>query len=412
MSDSRRRPSPTNTPPIAREPPSVPGYRVERMLGEGGFGQVWYALDAAGLPVAIKLLHLELIRSVDALTRFGRELEAISRLNHRNVVRPLSRGALEDGRPYLVLEYVEGPNLRDLIAERGVIRPDAMLDILGPLCAALTEAHGAGLVHRDVKPSNVIVAHDAQGLRPVLLDFGLVKLLDQDGPSLTSSRNMLGTPVAMAPEQLRGLAVDARTDIYALGLLAFTMLTGLPAFGGMPGIVQNYLQVHGPQPRASSKVDIDPALDAPIARALAPERADRFARAVDFADAFRAILQPSGPGAAAEQPVVALYVEGPADLVSRAWPIARDAGMTAAIQAPDSLLCVASVNSLDVAALVTALAEIAAGGASVAIGTSTATLGAANVDGPALDAESWAPYPLSTGLWVCDELRPVANKRE
>lgn len=403
MSDSRRRPTPHPGAAIERAVPRVPGYRVERMLGEGGFGQVWYALDAAGLPVAIKLLHLELIRSTDALTRFSRELEAISRLDHRNVVRPLTRGALDDGRPFLVLEYVEGANLRDLIAERGMLRPEEMLEILEPICEALTQAHAAGLVHRDVKPSNVIIGRDARGPRPVLLDFGLVKLLDQDLPSLTSSRNMLGTPVAMAPEQLRGLSVDPRTDIYALGLLVFTMLTGQPAFGGIPGIVQNYLQVHGPRPRPSAKADIDPALDEPVARALAPEPADRFASVADFLAAIRAILRPTVGGATAEIAVRVLYVEGPAALVSRAWPIARAAGMIAAIQAPDSLLCVAPREGFDAVALAAALGTIAAAGAAIAIGTSTASITAAGVDGPALDAESWAPYPLAPGMWVKPE---------
>jgi serine/threonine-protein kinase len=382
----------------------VPGYRVERLLGEGGFGQVWYALDPAGGPVAIKLLHLDLIQSADALTRFARELEAISRLVHPNVVRPLSRGTLDDGRPFLVLEYIEGQNLRDQIAERGVIRPTDMLEILEPLCEALTAAHAVGLVHRDIKASNVIVARTGAALRPVLLDFGLVKLLDEQGPGLTSSRNMLGTPVAMAPEQLRGQSVDARTDVYALGLLVYTMLTGQPAYGGMPGIVQNYLQVHGPRPRPSSKVDIDPALDAPVARALSPDPKDRFASARDLAAAFRAVLHPA-QAVGAEQAVIALCVEGAADVVARAWPIARDAGMTAAIQAPDSLVCVAPSGAIDVGALAAELGEVAAAGASVAIGTTTATIGAASVDGAALDVESWAPYPLPVGLWLADELR-------
>ena len=142
-------------------------------------------------------------------------------------MRALDHGTLDDGRPYLVLEYIEGPSLRDAIHERGSLPPAEMLAILEPLCDALATAHALGLVHRDVKASNVILGHDVQGpRRPVLLDFGLVKLLDAEGPGLTSSRSMLGTPAAMAPEQMAGQPVDARTDVYALGLLAFHMLTG------------------------------------------------------------------------------------------------------------------------------------------------------------------------------------------
>ncbi|MBV8761470.1 MAG: serine/threonine protein kinase, partial [Deltaproteobacteria bacterium] len=259
MSDSRNRRPTGGLSALAAPLPEIDGYKIERLIGEGGFGQVWRATRDGAL-VAIKILHLELIRSHDAIVRFERELEATERLQHRHVVRALDHGTLGDGRPFLVLEYLEGPSLRDVIHERGSLPPTEMLAILAPLCEALHAAHQLGLVHRDVKASNVILAHDASGPRPVLLDFGLVKLLDQDGPGLTSSRSMLGTPAAMAPEQMKGQPVDARTDVYALGLLAYHMLTGAPAFGA-PGVVQSYLQIHGPRPRPSSKVDIDPAID-------------------------------------------------------------------------------------------------------------------------------------------------------
>jgi len=366
------------------------------MIGEGGFGQVWRAHRIADdTCVAIKVLHLELVRSIDALTRFQRELDAISRLAHPNVVRALDSGTLLDGRPYLVLEFVEGPSLRDTIHERGAIPPAEMLEILEPLCDALVVAHDAGLVHRDVKASNVILARDAnKQLRPVLLDFGLVKLIDQVGPGLTSSRSMLGTPAAMAPEQMRGQQVDARTDVYALGLLAYHMLTGMPAFGGAPGVVQSYLQIHGARPRPSSKVDIDPALDEPIARALAPAPDARFASARQFADALRAVIHPS---IGDEVDVLALYVEAIPETIARVKELAVHAGMTIAIEAPDSVLAVGRRDACDVGALRTSLAVLDIQGA---LGTSRATLHEQIVDGPALDVESWAPYPLPPGLWV------------
>ena len=150
--------------------PTVEGYRIDRLIGEGGFGQVWRATrEHDGVLVAIKVLHLELIRSNDALTRFERELRAIGRLDHRHVVRAFDNGTLLDGRPFLVLEYIEGPSLRDVIHERGSLPPAEALAILEPLCDALTQAHAVDLVHRDVKASNVILGHDAHGARPVLL---------------------------------------------------------------------------------------------------------------------------------------------------------------------------------------------------------------------------------------------------
>jgi serine/threonine-protein kinase len=380
--------------------PAVPGYRIDRLIGEGGFGQVWRGLREDRGLVAIKILHLELIRSRDALTRFERELVAIERLDHRHVVHAFDHGTLEDGRPFLVLEYIEGPSLRDVIHDRGSLPPLEMLAILEPLCDALAAAHGYGLVHRDVKASNVILGKDHLGPRPVLLDFGLVKLLDQEGPGLTSSRSMLGTPAAMAPEQIRGKPVDARTDVYALGLLAFHMLTGAPAFGASPGVVQSYLQIHGPQPRPSTKIDIDPAIDEPIVRALAAEPEQRFASPTLLFEALRAVIRPVATDEL--QPVVALYVEGgPAEL-AQAAAIAASAGMVIAMTTPDSLTAVAP--ALELATIRQRLDDLASAGARIAVGPTQATISGTVVDGPALDVEGWAPYPLAVGVWVSASL--------
>jgi serine/threonine protein kinase len=399
-SSNNRRPKATDamTALLAATPPSVVGYRVDRLLGEGGFGQVWRALREDGAAVAIKILHAELVRSNDALVRFERELAAIEKLDHRNVVRALDHGTLEDGRPFLVLEYVDGPSLRDVIHERGSLAPEEMLAIFEPLCDALADAHAVGLVHRDVKASNVILSHDAVGPRPVLLDFGLVKLLDDEGPGLTSSRSMLGTPAAMAPEQMRGLAVDARTDIYALGLLAYHMLTGAPAFGASPGVVQSYLQVHGPRPRPSAKAAIDPAIDEPIVRALAPDPAQRFASTHELVAALRAVIQPS---ASQEVDVVALYLEGGPGELALVTNLAASSGMVIALTAPDSVLAVANRANVDVPALCTKLRDLAAiPNTRMALGCSRATICGGVVDGPALDVEGWAAFPLAQGLWV------------
>ena len=380
--------------------PTVEGYRVDRLIGEGGFGQVWRAVrEHDGALVAIKILHLELVRSNDALTRFERELNAIARLDHRHVVRGLDHGTLPDGRPFVVLEYIDGPSLRDVIHERGSLPPHEVVAILEPLCDALTTAHRVELVHRDVKASNVILGHDAQGPRPVLLDFGLVKLLDAEGPGLTSSRSMLGTPAAMAPEQMKGLPVTAATDVYAVGLLAYHMLTGAPAFGGSPGVVQSYLQIHGPRPRPSAKVDIDPAIDEPIVRALAPDPAARYSSPNELIEALKAIIQPTET--AGEQDVIALYVEGGPVELALAASFASQMGMTIAMTAPDSLIAV--TPKLDVAGCRARLDELAAS-AKVAVGTSRASICGGVVDGPALDVEGWSPYPLEGGLWITPTL--------
>lgn len=383
--------APENVEPVSR--PTIAGYLVDHLIGEGGFGQVWAAHSAERVRVAIKVLHLELVSSNDALVRFERELAAIAQLDHRNVVRALDHGTLGDGRPFLTLEFVEGPSLRDVIAERGSLTPNETLAILEPLCDALAAAHRRGLIHRDVKASNVILGRDDLGARPVLLDFGLVKLLSETGPALTSSRSMLGTPAAMAPEQMRGLPVDARTDVYALGLLTFQMLTGSPAYGAAPGVVQSYLQLHGPRPRPSTKVDIDPAVDAPIVQALAVDPQQRPAGPREYVDALRAVIHPAPPD---ETDVVSLYIEGTAAEVALGRDIAISAGMTVALAAPDSVLAVAV--DVDVALLRARLSDLR--GPRMALGRSRATIRGGIVDGPVLDVEGWANLPLRIGLWV------------
>jgi len=399
-SNSWPKPGEETTPLLQTPPPAIAGYRIDGLVGEGGFGQVWRATRDDGSTVAIKVLHFELVRSNDALTRFERELAAIERLNHRNVVRALDHGMLDDGRPYLVLEFIDGPSLREVIHERGMLRPLDMLEIVEPLADALATAHAVGLVHRDVKASNVILGHDVRGPRPVLLDFGLVKLLDHDGPSLTSSRSMLGTPAAMAPEQMRGQPVDARTDVYALGLLAYHMLVGAQAFGGTPGVVQSYLQAHGPRPRPSAKADLDPAIDEPVLRALQQDPDGRFPGTRELCDALRAVIRPAASG---EQDVVALYAEGdPTQLVAVGGVIAA-ARMTVALTAPDSVLAVALRSAVDPQALVEPLRSL--DGARIAVGLSRAAIVGAAVDGPALDVEGWAPYPLQVGVWIADALK-------
>jgi serine/threonine-protein kinase len=381
----------------------VVGYRLDELIGEGGFGQVWRATRLGDERiVAIKILHPELVRSTEAMTRFDRELAAIERLHHRSVVAALDRGVLDDGRPYLVLEYIEGPSLREVIRTRGALPPVEVLALLEPLCEALGAAHAAGLVHRDVKASNVILGHDAAGPRPVLLDFGLVKLLDQEGPGLTSSRSMLGTPAAMAPEQLRGQAVGPRTDVYALGLLAFHLLTGQPAFGATPGVVQTYLQVHGPRPRPSSKADLDPAIDEPVGRALAVDPTHRFASAAEFLAALRAVIDPAPADGDGE--VLAVYVEvAPASAIATVETRLRAAGLVIGLLTPDSVLAVtrelARCGPLR-AALVELVGELGAQGIDLraALGQSQASLRGAVVDGAALDVESWTTLPLGPGV--------------
>ena len=155
--------------------------------------------------------------------RFEREARSIAKLKHPNVVRLHEFGKLDNNRPYIVMELLHGPNLENHIKESGAIRPREILMILEQLCSALEVAHENGIIHRDLKASNVVLSQKDGIQRVVLLDFGIAKLLETGGPNLTASRVTIGSPVCMAPEQITGNTIDPRTDIYALGSLTFLM---------------------------------------------------------------------------------------------------------------------------------------------------------------------------------------------
>jgi serine/threonine-protein kinase len=241
-------------------------YQVEAAVAEGGFGVVYRATDEGrGRTVALKLLHAELTHHPGAVERFEREARLVALVRHPNVVDVLELGLEHRGQPYFVMEWLDGTDLRRRLAEQGRLAPAAALDVLAGVAAALDAAHAVGVVHRDVKASNVFLA----GPRPVLLDFGVAKLLDDTRPGLTSSRHVIGTPPCMAPEQILGAPVDARTDVYGLGVLAFQALTGgLPFVHDSAAMVMD-MHVHAPPPRASARAPLPPAVDEVLAAALA-----------------------------------------------------------------------------------------------------------------------------------------------
>lgn len=387
-------------------------HTLGEQLGGGGFGNVWRAKGPHG-EVAIKVLHAELIRSSDALGRFQREQEAIARITHRNVVRSHGYGVLADGRPYLILELLRGPTLTDRIPPGGM-PPTEVISILTPLGEALDQAHAANIIHRDVKAGNIILAQDEQGLRPVLLDFGLAKLLDAEGPGLTNSRAMVGTPSAMSPEQLRGTPVDARTDVYSMGLLAYHLLTGERPFSDVPAVAQGYLLLHGPRPRPSKKVPVDPAIDAVVMQAMAIEPADRYPSVGAMVEALAHAVLGRAKTAGDECRAMAVCIEiSTPDEALREQCIGAlqqgllGMGFVIAVTAPDSMLAARPEPSASVAAAVVGLLgeQCLRADIHVAIGIGNAVFSEGGVDGDVLDAESWAPYPLVDQVWIDPALK-------
>jgi eukaryotic-like serine/threonine-protein kinase len=262
-------------------------YTLRRKLGEGGMGEVWLAEH--GLlkrPCAVKFVRPELAENPAAAARFAREVQAVTGLTHVNTVRIYDYGRADDGSFYLVMEYLDGPTLEALVHEVGVLPPGRAVYLLRQVCGALAEAHAAGLVHRDMKPGNVIVATlGGQYDVAKLLDFGLVQDLSADADSrLTRTGTVLGTPAYMSPEQTTGeTTMDARGDVYSLGAVAFFALSGRPPFQGKTlGQVLAAHRSEVPPSLTHLRPEVPTDLAAVVARCLAKEPGDRFQSASDL----------------------------------------------------------------------------------------------------------------------------------
>jgi serine/threonine-protein kinase len=252
-------------------------YEVVRMVGEGGMGRVYEARHQR-LPTkrfAVKMLHPDLARQPEVVTRFQREAEASSVLSHPNVVDVFDVSSGPDGRPYIVAELLQGEELGNHLDRVGRMAPPAAARVVRQISAALGAAHDAGIVHRDVKPENVFLLGD--GAHVKVLDFGISKLGDgKDG--LTKTGTVMGTPDYMAPEQARGDKVDARADIYAAGAILYRAVTGRKPFEGLDDPMATLTAVLTQEPPRPS--DLNPevplALELVIQRAMAKNPRERF----------------------------------------------------------------------------------------------------------------------------------------
>ncbi|WP_216912891.1 serine/threonine-protein kinase [Nocardia noduli] len=259
-------------------------YRLQRLLGKGGMGQIWLARDPEGRRVALKLLPPELAADASYRIRFEREAELATALRDPHLVSIHRHGEV-DGRLFIDMEYIEGTDLEARLAAGGPMAAPEAVDILAQVAAALDTAHRAGLVHRDVKPSNILVRPDGF---TYLIDFGIAQRAGQTG--VTAAGFAIGTCAYMAPERFNGRA-DARTDVYSLACVLYECLTGQRPYGDADPAQQMHAHLMIAPPRATT-VDptITPALDAVIARAMSKEPADRHPSAGEFARAARAAI--------------------------------------------------------------------------------------------------------------------------
>jgi serine/threonine protein kinase len=268
-------------------------YRIDAEIGAGGMAAIYRATRLhIGDVVAVKVLHSQLLREPQFTERFRREAQAAAQLKHPNVVAIYDFGVSEDGVAYLVMELVEGLNLRTIINDAGPLPAALAAEIVRQVCAALAEAHRQNIVHRDIKPANIAVETVPDGQRVKVLDFGIVSIREATGATnFTQTGAVLGTPAYMSPEQCLGEELDGRSDLYSLGVVLYEMLCGVVPFNSpTPTAVAIQHVQQAPPPLRVINASISPAVEDVVLRALAKRRDDRFRSVRDFADALSAAV--------------------------------------------------------------------------------------------------------------------------
>jgi beta-lactam-binding protein with PASTA domain/predicted Ser/Thr protein kinase len=255
-------------------------YEVEARIGSGGMAEVWKGRDRVlNRTVAIKTLLPQFARDGNFVDRFRREAQAAARLNHPGIVSVYDSGDGND--PFIVMQYIEGRTLADFLASGKTLPPMQAAEIVQEIAEALAAAHAHGVIHRDIKPANVMVTREGKVL---VMDFGIARMIA--GPETAPQTSaVMGTASYLSPEQAQGQPVDARTDIYSLGVVLYELLTGRPPFTGDSPMAIAYKQVNAnASPPSSVNDDVPPELDAIAMRALSKNPANRYQTAQEFAD--------------------------------------------------------------------------------------------------------------------------------
>lgn len=262
-------------------------YTIEQRIGRGGSGTVYRARHAIiHRPVALKVLSLDLVSEPDSLERFRREAETAAHVKHINLVPVTDFGLTSDGVAYLVMEFIEGSSLRKILDRERTLQPDRIVRMMKSICSGIHAAHRRGIIHRDLKPDNVMIEVVDDEEMPRVLDFGIAKLMDAvqvTSGFRTETGSVMGTPHYMSPEQCEGKPLDARSDIYSLGILVYEMLTGNVPFPGKVSTTVMMQQVtKRPPSLRSQRPDISAAAEACVMRAMDKDRNGRQTSALDF----------------------------------------------------------------------------------------------------------------------------------
>ena len=306
----------------------IAGYRLDELIGRGGMGVVYrathVALERQG---AVKLIAPDLATNEDFRRRFQRESKLAASIDHPHVI-PVFDAGEEAGQLYVAMRFVEGTDLAELLTERGRLAPEEAVAVISQVADGLDAAHAKGLVHRDVKPANVLLESRGAGYHAYLTDFGLVKAVGATSGVLTQTGQWLGTPDYVAPEQIMGAEVDARADVYALGCMLFHAVAGKPPFEREITVAKMYAHITDPPPSLTSvRPDAAPGLDAVIETALGKEPAGRQASAGELAAAAEQALTGEAPAGPREAPA-------PAPTVPAAAPAAAETELARTVPAP------------------------------------------------------------------------------
>lgn len=321
-------------------------YRVLRLLGRGGMGAVYEGRHTLlDRQVAIKVMHQNILADETAVARFIREAKTAAMLEHPNAVMVYDFGVLEDAGAFIVMEFINGSSLRQLLLKTGALSLKQALSIFAPVCSAVEAAHRLGIIHRDLKPENIMLKEADDGTLVVkVVDFGLAKIIKGENNSavkLTQTGQIMGTPYYMAPEIFEVDGVDHRVDIYALGVIFYEMLTGSPPHtGSLEAVIAGHMMRH-PQPISTLNPAVNPHIDEVLRKALHKKPQERTGSAMELL----AGLQAGLTGDTTSSIVATSTVEDLRDTLinTRAQPV-RSIPLTKAAQERQTLAATVSVE--------------------------------------------------------------------
>lgn len=285
-------------------------YRIESLVAKGSMGVIYKATqEAIGRTVAIKVMHGYLVNDEESMKRYHKEAKAASRLNHPNITAVYDFGVLASGQPYIVMDLLTGKALADVLQQRGQLTLGQTLMVFNQVCQALAEAHARGVVHRDVKPENIVIEEmpDGKNILVKVVDFGIATFAAEGEDTIgkiTKTGTVCGSPFYMSPEQCDAGKVDQRSDLYSLGIVLFECLTGKVPFESKDIYLVLSMQVKDPPPRLSkmrSDIEFSPEIEMFVAKSLAKDPDARYQSAQEFWEGLAAAATGGGKKAPTQE---------------------------------------------------------------------------------------------------------------